>query len=41
MLVGEAPNEGKGRLAINSRLGADTAPLLFLSSSLSSPGFSF
>lgn len=35
MLVGEAPNEGQGQLAINSRLGADAAPLLFLSSFLS------
>lgn len=39
MLVGEAPNEGQGQLAINSRLGADAAPLLFLSSFLSSLAF--
>lgn len=29
MLVGEAVNEGRGRLSVNSWLGADTAPLLF------------
>lgn len=29
MLVGEATNEGTGRLSVNSQLGVDTVPLLF------------
>ena len=29
MLVGEAANEGMGRLSVSSWLGVDTAPLLF------------